>query len=160
MLTKLLNIIQPQVVHFGQKDGLQCVVARCLVEGLNFDTRVEVHPTVREVDGLALSSRNHYLSADERSVAPLVYKALLKLYEAAQAGEVHCEVLREHAAAVIASEPKLKLEYISIASDEDGSELEKLSIGSSPVFASIAVCLGSTRLIDTLRLESVHVSAS
>tara|TARA_B100000524_G_scaffold346315_1_gene246306 strand:+ start:416 stop:2677 length:2262 start_codon:yes stop_codon:yes gene_type:complete len=153
VVTKLLNIIQPQVVHFGQKDGLQCVVARRLVDGLNFNTKVEVHPTVREEDGLALSSRNRFLSNSERSVAPLVYDALRCLGEAARAGEAHCEALRQLAAAVIATDPQLELEYVSVASEEDGKELEELSAGGPGAFASIAVRLGSTRLIDTLRLD-------
>merc|ERR1719198_1398087 len=79
VVAKLLNIVQPRAVYFGQKDGMQCVVVRRLIEDLDFDTKLVVSPTVREPDGLAMSSRNVYLEPAERAAAPAVYAALIAL---------------------------------------------------------------------------------
>jgi len=155
VVTKLINIVQPSAVFFGQKDGMQCVVVRRLVDGLHLNTRIVVGETSRAADGLALSSRNRYLSPTERTVAPLVYQALVVLRDAHLAGEVCCEALRTLAQGVIATEPLLSLEYVSIASTDDGAEmatLPPLGQEGGAAFASIAVRCGTTRLIDNLVL--------
>lgn len=127
---------------------------RRLVEGLNFNTRVVVEETVREADGLAMSSRNVRLSAQEREAAPLVYASLLKLSEAHKSGERSAASLRRAASQVIDSEPMMSLEYVSIASNEDGSELQALPPAGPAVLASIAVRLGTVRLIDNVILHA------
>jgi len=156
VVTKLLNIIQPRAVYFGQKDGMQCVVVRRLIEDLNFNTRLVIAPTVREDDGLAMSSRNAYLSPSERAIAPAVYSSLIALATQYDAGERRVATLRDAAARVIAGEPSMSLDYLSLASAVDGRELSVDAVvkgASEPTLASIAVQLGTTRLIDNVLLE-------
>lgn len=134
-------------------DGLQCVLVQRLVRDLNFATKVVVHDTVREPDGLALSSRNRFLTAEERDAAPLVFSALLELSQAHRAGERNPYALRRKAEAVIAAEPLMKLEYVSVADAATGRELDApLAEAARPLMASIAVKIGSTRLIDNVVL--------
>ena len=122
-MSKLINIVQPSCLYLGQKDGLQCVVVSNLIDELNFPTRLVVGPTVREADGLAMSSRNVYLDATQRAVAPAVYAALCKLQDVHGLGERDPEALRRAAASVIAREPLMTLEYVSLADTADGQEL-------------------------------------
>lgn len=161
VVTKLLNVTQPRSVYFGQKDGMQCVVVRRLIEDLDFNTRMVIGPTVREADGLAMSSRNVYLSSEERAAAPTVYASLVALEAKHEAGERSVKALRDVATRVIASEASMELDYLSLASAVDGRELSDdctLERGGGegahePVLASIAVRLGTTRLIDNVILE-------
>jgi 3-methyl-2-oxobutanoate hydroxymethyltransferase len=156
VVTKLLHITQPRSVYFGQKDGMQCMVVRRLIEDLNFDTRLVVCDTVREADGLAMSSRNAYLSPVQRTAAPAVYAALLALESSFARGERSVGALRAEAADVIAAEPLMHLDYLSLASALDGRELgeegEHILAEGEPTLASIAVNLGTTRLIDNVVL--------
>jgi len=158
VVTKLLNIIGPRAVYFGQKDGMQCVVVRRLIEDLNFDIQLVVAPTVREPDGLAMSSRNVYLSPAERAAAPTVFAALTALSAKYSAGERGVEALHREASRVVANEPLMSLGYLSFSSAVDGRELggddsPRLLGADEPTLASIAVQLGSTRLIDNVLLE-------
>jgi len=157
VVTKLLHIVAPDRVYFGQKDAMQCVVVRRLIEDLNFATELVVGPTVREVDGLAMSSRNTYLSAEERRAAPAVYAALVAVQAKFGAGERSVGSLRAAATEVIASEGLMTLDYISLASAMDGSEhADAGTVGSAgePLLVSIAVkTAGGTRLIDNVVLE-------
>ena len=156
VVAKLLNIIGPRSVYFGQKDGMQCVVVRRLIEDLDFDVKLIVNPTVREADGLAMSSRNVYLSTEERQAAPAVYAALIALGGKYDQGERSVEALRAAAARVVAAEPSMTLDYLSLASAIDGREMsgdERLRGAEEPTLASIAVKLGTTRLIDNVVLE-------
>jgi len=157
VVTKLLNIVAPQSIYFGQKDGLQCIVVRRLIEDLNFDTSLVVGETVREPDGLAMSSRNVYLSPADRAVAPTVYRALCALEQLHKSGERDVDALREAAMAVLRSEPKLTTEYVSLSSCADGAEVTALPPDHAPsepgTMAAVAVKLGSTRLIDNLLLK-------
>ena len=158
VVTKLLNITQPRAMYLGQKDGMQCIVLQRLVRDLDFDVEVVVGPTVRAPDGLALSSRNVYLSAEERAAAPAVYAALTAVADAYAQGERSAARLRARAAAVIGAQPLMALDYLSLASMQDGQELEGLLGGSTGgedaagVLAAIAVRLGNTRLIDNVVL--------
>ena len=134
---------------------MQCVVVRRLIEDLDFNTRLVVGPTVREPDGLAMSSRNAYLSAEERKAAPAVYAALLALADRHKHGELRVASLRDAASKVITAEPSMELDYLSLASALDGGELADgatIAPGGGTL-ASIAVKLGSTRLIDNVVLE-------
>jgi len=160
VVTKLLNIIQPQRVYFGQKDGLQCIVVRRLIDDLNFNTQLVVGETIREADGLAMSSRNVYLDEQQRAVAPLVYASLCELKHLHASGARSVTALREAALQVLKAEPSLKVEYVSLSSCADGEEVHSLppsastaSGGGASTMASVAVKLGSTRLIDNVLLE-------
>ena len=153
MVSKLINIVQPSCLYLGQKDGLQCVVVSNLIDELNFPTRLVVGPTVREADGLAMSSRNVYLDATQRAVAPAVYAALCKLQDVHGLGERDPEALRRAAASVIAREPLMTLEYVSLADTADGQELVS-TLGGEDALASIAVRLGDVKLIDNVLLAS------
>ena len=156
VVSKLLNIVGPRAVYFGQKDGMQCVVVRRLIEDLNFDVELVVGPTIREPDGLAMSSRNVYLSPVERAAAPAVYAALLAVSAKYDAGERSAEALHSAATRVIERERLMSLDYLSLASAIDGRELAPdapLGVGGEPTLASIAVKLGTTRLIDNVVLE-------
>jgi len=156
VVAKLLNIVQPRSVYFGQKDGMQCVVVKRLIEDLDFNVNLVVCPTVREADGLAMSSRNAYLSPAERKVAPAVYASLVALQEQYERGERGVAVLRDEASRVIATEPAMALDYLSLASAVDGHELGEdatLCGSKQPTLASIAVKLGTTRLIDNIMLK-------
>ncbi len=147
IVAKLFNILQPQRAYFGQKDYQQTVVLRRLVQDLNFPLTLVVCPTVREADGLALSSRNSYLSPSDRAAAPIVYRALLRAREALAAGERQAQGLRRLMQAVIAAEPRAHLDYISVADPETLVELEQVA---QAAVLSLAVYFGRTRLIDNL----------
>jgi pantoate--beta-alanine ligase len=173
VVAKLLNITQPKSVYFGQKDGMQCIVVKRLIEDLNFNVEMVVGETVREADGLAMSSRNAYLSEAQRAAAPAVYAALTALKDAyCTDGERGVDALRDTAVAVLrtangasangasangasaAKETFLDLDYLSLASGVSGQEYAdgtSLTPGQ-PTLASIAVRLGTTRLIDNVVL--------
>jgi len=153
VVSKLLNIVQPTSVYLGQKDGLQCVVVSNLIDELNFPTRLVIGPTVREPDGLAMSSRNVYLDATQRAIAPAVYAALCKLQDVHGLGERDPEALRSAAAAVIGREPLMTLEYVSLADTADWQELTS-RLGGEDALVSIAVRLGEVKLIDNVLLAS------
>jgi len=153
VVAKLLNITQPRTVYFGQKDGMQCVVVRRLIEDLNFPTRLVVAPTVRETDGLAMSSRNTYLAPPERAAAPIVFAALQSVAAAHASGERRSAALVAAAATTVAVEPLAKLEYLSLSSNIDASEVAADGKLAGPTLASIAVRIGTTRLIDNVILE-------
>jgi len=155
VVTKLLNIVQPTNVYFGQKDGLQCIVVRRLIDDLNFNTTLVVGDTVREPDGLAMSSRNVYLTPEQRAAAPAVYQALRALQALHTAGERRAPQLRDAAMGVLRGEAAFSPEYVSLSSCADGEEVEQLpAAGGAPgTMAAVAVKLGSTRLIDNIVLQ-------
>lgn len=149
VVTKLLNIVKPHVVYFGQKDAQQVAVISRMMSDLHFDTKLIIVPTVRETDGLAMSSRNAYLTEQQRSEAPVLYRAL-------QLGERR---LREHTLdpaavlhemrALITTSSSGVIEYISIADAETLQELHE-PVADRPVLVSLAVRFGTTRLIDNI----------
>lgn len=147
IVAKLFNAVLPQRAYFGQKDAQQAVVVRRMAQDLNFPLEIVVCPTVREADGLAMSSRNAYLEPDERRVAPVLYHALSQAAEAFRAGEREADVLRKWMERTLAGEPLARPQYVSVADPETLAEL------SGPVeraLLSMAVHLGTTRLIDNL----------
>lgn len=157
IVCKLFNVVQPTHAYFGQKDISQCILVQRLVQDLNMPVCVRVCETMRAEDGLALSSRNVYLSASERAVAGVLYKAL-------QAGKALCEGRSEVSRAAVVStceeilraEPLLsRIEYVSLASPTDMEELVSFShaIGDGAVL-SAAIRLGSVRLIDNVLVGS------
>lgn len=151
VLTVLFNIVRPDFAFFGQKDAQQTLVVKRLVRDLAFDTEIVVLPTIREASGLALSSRNAYLDTEERRAATVLYRALALAEAAYLSGERSAGKLSEAVRSHIESEPRLKLEYVSV---NDADSLEKLDkLDDRPVLISLAARLGKTRLIDNIVLN-------
>jgi pantoate--beta-alanine ligase len=152
IVAKLFNIVQPTHVYFGQKDAQQAAVLRRMVADLNFNLRFVVCPTVREPDGLAMSSRNKYLDDANRAGAAALYRALSAAREMWEAGEHDPDRLREALSRVLAAEPLARVDYVSAADPVTLRELD----GGAPVpsaLLSMAVYFGTTRLIDNILLE-------
>jgi len=150
IVAKLFNIVQPTRAYFGQKDAQQVAVIRRMTADLNMDLEIVTVPTVRESDGLAMSSRNVYLSPEERQAAAVLFKALALAQRLTRGGEKDAEKIRDQMAALIQREPLAHLDYVSIA---DAESLEELGLLDRPAVASLAVTIGKTRLIDNTPLE-------
>ena len=151
VVCKLLTITRPDNVYFGQKDAQQCVVIRRLNDDLNLGANVVVLPTVRDADGLALSSRNAYLTADERQPARLLIRALRLAESLYDVGVRDAETIRQQMRQALATEPRASVEYVSIA---DSQTLDELFHIDRPALVSLAVRVGAVRLIDNLILGS------
>lgn len=152
VVAKLLNIFDPDRIFFGQKDAAQVAVVRKMLRDLNFGTRLEVCPIVRDSDGLAMSSRNRYLSAEERQAALTLPAALNAVRLRVGAGEYRSAALIAEARRALAREPLLKPEYVAIV---DPDSLEDIATVKGGGLAAIAVHAGTTRLIDNLLLLAV-----
>jgi pantoate--beta-alanine ligase len=150
VVTKLFNAVGPDKAYFGQKDAQQAAVIRRLTADLNFPIEIVVCPTVREPDGLAMSSRNVYLDRQQRAAATVLYRALSAAKEAYGKGERDAGRLREIVKGVVAAEPLAQLQYVSCA---DYATLEELEHVSGKALLSMAVFFGKTRLIDNSVLE-------
>jgi pantoate--beta-alanine ligase len=150
VVAKLFNIVQPTRAYFGQKDAQQAIVIKKMVADLNMNLEVVTLPTVREADGLAMSSRNTFLNPQERQAATVLYQALTLAQQLYAGGERNAEKLRREMLAVIQKQPLARVDYISIASAETLDELDTVSL---PALALLAVRLGKTRLIDNMVLE-------
>ena len=150
VVCKLLTIVRPDRAYFGQKDFQQTVVVNRLVADLNLGSEVIVVPTVREPDGLALSSRNAYLTSDERSSAAVLYQALRLARRMREDGISDAAPIREEMQRLIASEPLATVDYVSIADPESLDELDTID---GPAVASLAVRIGNVRVIDNLLLQ-------
>lgn len=151
IVAKLFHIVQPDVAVFGWKDAQQLVIIRKMAADLNFPVRIEALDTVREPDGLAMSSRNTYLSADERQRAVWLSRALFEVRELAVSGrEWRCRVLEKHAAALITQRGLAKLDYVRVVALSDLQPLRTVEPGNTLVAA--AAWFGRTRLIDNVRL--------
>lgn len=149
VVAKLFNAFTPDRAYFGQKDAQQVVVIKQMTRDLNFPLEIIVCPTVREPDGLAMSSRNTYLNAEERKAATVLYRALTAAKESFEKGEHDADQLRAIMSAVIAAEPLAREEYVSAA---DPETLEELNQINANVLLSMAVRIGKTRLIDNFLL--------
>jgi pantoate--beta-alanine ligase len=150
VVAKLFNIVQPTKAYFGQKDAQQTVVIKRMVADLNMGIEIVVVPTVRESDGLAMSSRNSYLSPEERQAATILFKALTLARQLRQGGEKEAGKIRRQMTSLIQEEHLAQIDYVSIA---DTETLEELSLIDHPALASLAVRVGKTRLIDNMLLE-------
>jgi len=150
VVAKLFNIVQPSRAYFGQKDAQQVVVIKRMVADLNMGVEIVVVPTVRESDGLAMSSRNIYLSSRERQAATILFKALTLARQLRQGGEKYAEKIRRQMTSLIQKEPLARIDYVSIA---DAETLEELNLIDRPTLVSLAVRIGKTRLIDNVPLE-------
>ncbi len=149
VVAKLFNIVQPTKAYFGQKDAQQAIVIKRMVADLNMDLEIIVVPTVRENDGLAMSSRNVYLNSEERQAATILLKALTLAKELWQGGEKDAEKIRYQMTSLIQKEPLAQIDYVSIA---DADTLEELKVVDGPALASLAVRIGKARLIDNMPL--------
>jgi pantoate--beta-alanine ligase len=149
VVAKLFNIVEPTRAYFGQKDAQQVLVIKKMVADLNMNLEVIVAPTVRESDGLAMSSRNIHLNPQERQAATILFKALTLAQNLREKGEENAETIRQEMTSLISKEPLAKIEYVSIA---DAETLEELTKIDRPALASLAVRLGKTRLIDNMVL--------
>ncbi|GAB4543712.1 MAG: pantoate--beta-alanine ligase [Anaerolineales bacterium] len=150
VVTKLFNVVQPQRAYFGQKDAQQVAVIRQMTRDLNFPIEIIVCPTAREADGLALSSRNQYLTGETRPAAAILFRALSAAKDLYDAGERNAEALRSKMRAVLESEPLAQPQYVSCADYDTLAELETIS---GKTLLSMAVMLGTTHLIDNLVLD-------
>lgn len=157
VVTRLFNLFQPDRAYFGQKDAQQCVVIRKLIDDLGLPIEMVVVPTVREPDGLALSSRNVYLDPAERTAARILSRSLRAAEAAYQGGERNAETLRTLVRAQIATEPLVRLDYVSVA---DAQTLEELDLVDRPALVSLAAWVGRARLIDNLILGASKPSAA
>lgn len=152
VVAKLFNIVQPTRAYFGQKDAQQAIVLRRMVRDLNFNLEMVICPTVREADGLALSSRNQYLSAEERQAATVLYRAMTAAQQAWEAGTRDSHALREKMRQVLAAEPLARVDYVSAADPETLVEWQAIIPAGKNVLLSLAVYIGKTRLIDNFLL--------
>ncbi len=147
VVSKLFNAVQPHKAYFGQKDAQQAVVIRRMARDLDFPVEIVTCPIVREPDGLALSSRNVYLSPEERKAAVVLSRGLLRAKAAFEAGEKNAASLREIVMDTLASEPLARVQYVSCADPQNLQEQEgKIDRG----LISLAVYIGKTRLIDNV----------
>ena len=148
---KLFNIVEPDRAYFGQKDAQQLAVIRRMVRDLNFNLEVIGCPIIREDDGLAKSSRNTYLSKEERKAAVILHKALLRGEELVKAGEKSAATVKQAITEIIESEPLAKIDYVEIVNFDNIETIETID-GS--ILAAVAVYIGKTRLIDNFIYES------
>jgi pantoate--beta-alanine ligase len=145
VVAKLFNAVLPDRAYFGQKDAQQAAVVRRMTRDLDFPVEIVVCPTRREADGLAMSSRNSYLSKEERRAANVLFRALSSVKSAYDSGEREADKLRALVKAMVASESLAKLQYVSCA---DYDSLEELDVVRGKALISMAVYMGKTRLID------------
>ncbi|GAB1471589.1 pantoate--beta-alanine ligase [Chloroflexota bacterium] len=149
VVAKLFNATQPHKAYFGQKDAQQAAVIRRMAADLNFPLEVVVCPTLREADGLAMSSRNKYLNEAERKAATVLFRALSAAKNLYEGGERDAEKLRAKMKEVLTAEPLAQMQYVSCA---DYDTLEELDVVTGKALISMAVFLGKTRLIDNFVL--------
>ncbi|NLO97340.1 MAG: pantoate--beta-alanine ligase, partial [Peptococcaceae bacterium] len=150
VVSKLFNIVQPDIAYFGQKDYQQAMIVKKMVQDLNFPIEIIVAPIVREKDGLAMSSRNSYLSPEERRQAPVLYRSLQEGAALIKQGETRPEIVIERISERIRQESKGQIEYVEIRRADNLAPLDKINCS---VVIALAVRLGSTRLIDNIVVE-------
>ncbi|MGD9666940.1 MAG: pantoate--beta-alanine ligase [Synergistaceae bacterium] len=150
VVSKLFNIVLPDRAYFGEKDAQQLAIIRRMVNDLNFGTMIVSCPIVRESDGLAMSSRNLYLSPEERKAALSISRSLSAAKELMRKGEKNAVKIREMIVAGISAEPLARIDYAEIVDSADLRPVEKID---KPVLAAVAVYFGKTRLIDNFTFE-------
>lgn len=154
----LLNTVRPDFAFFGQKDAQQAVIIKRMVRDLAFDTEIVVSPTVREDSGLAISSRNLYLDAEEQQSAAVIHRALKQAKEIYKKGERHAGKLAEIVRATIETEPRVRVDYVSVVDAETLEKLDKLD--ERPMLVAVAAYVGKTRLIDNTMLNKAKKDAA
>lgn len=150
VVTKLFNIVKPHVAVFGQKDFQQLLVIRQMVRDLNFDIKIIGGPIVREHDGLAMSSRNNYMTPEQRTQALCLYKSILKAQEMVKNGVVDAEDISKAVSDIITSHEETAIDYISICDPETLEPIQKIE---DSALIALAVKVGKTRLIDNMLLS-------
>jgi pantoate--beta-alanine ligase len=151
VVSKLFNIVEPDRAFFGQKDAAQVTIIRRMVRDLNIPVQIVVCPIVREADGLAMSSRNAYLNAEQRKSALVLYRSLMAVQEGFDHGERKVDKLIEAGKRVFAAAPNVRLDYLEIVDTETLEPVNDLSRGG---LVAVAALLGGTRLIDNIVLPS------
>ena len=152
VVAKLFNIIQPTSAYFGQKDAMQCIVIKRLVNDLSIPVKLYIEPTIREKDGLAMSSRNVYLSKEDREIAPILSKSLFTASQLFNNGERDIEKIKTVVNNLLTTKP-LTVQYVSVCDGESGQELTSGNWPETGVL-SIACKVGKTRLIDNIPLPT------
>ena len=147
VVAKLFNVIQPHKAYFGEKDYQQLRIIRKMAEDLNFGVEVVSVPIYRDADGLALSSRNVYLDAEERTAAPALFRALLAAKKMVEEGERDIRVVKDASMWILAAEPRIRPEYFEIV---DPIELQPVTEIRGEVRVAAAIWIGKTRLIDNV----------
>jgi len=147
----LFNIVTPDVAFFGQKDAQQAIVIKRMVTDLNMPLEIVICPTIREPDGLAVSSRNQYLTRQQRKDATLIYKSIQKCREMIEAGVTESREIISWMREILNQIPSAQIEYISIV---DAETLESIDQVAGKVLVAVAVKIGSTRLIDNILVDS------
>lgn len=150
VVSKLFNIVEPGVAFFGEKDAAQLAIIRRMVKDLNLPIKIVGCPIIREVDGLAMSSRNAYLSPEGRRLAPTIYRCLLEMKKHFGNGETNSEKLIAAGRKVLMQEPSIRLDYLEIV---DADTLDPLRTVTGNALAAIAAFVGTTRLIDNVFLD-------
>jgi len=150
VVAKLFNIVLPAKAYFGEKDWQQLQIIKQMTKELNFPVKIVGLPTVREKDGLAMSSRNKYLNSRERKAATVLYKALKMGAELIKSGEKNCAAIKKQLINYIASEPLVKLQYLTICQPQSLNELKR--VGKENLIA-VAAYVGSARLIDNILVK-------
>jgi pantoate--beta-alanine ligase len=150
VVSKLFNIVQPDLAFFGQKDAAQVAIIRRMVRDLNIPVRIVTCPIVREPDGLAMSSRNAYLDPQQRKAAAILYRSLMKVEKAFDQGEHKASELIKEGKRTLSTHPAMLLDYLEIV---DPETLDPIDDVSSRALVAVAAFLGKTRLIDNLVLE-------
>ncbi|HJZ13588.1 MAG TPA: pantoate--beta-alanine ligase [Acidobacteriota bacterium] len=150
VVTKLFHIVDPHFAFFGQKDAQQLVIVRRMVRDLNMDVEIVHCPIVRESDGLAMSSRNAYLSAEERAAAPILYKALEHALARIEEGERKAKTLLKEMRQIIETQPLAKIDYIAATDLLDLKDVKNIK---GKCLIAMAVYIGSVRLIDNIIVE-------
>jgi pantoate--beta-alanine ligase len=153
VVTILLNTVRPDFAFFGQKDAQQALVIRRLVKDLAFDTEVVILPIVREDTGLAISSRNLYLNAEEQASAAVIHRALVQAKNTFKEGERSAARIADVVRSTIESEPRARLDYVAIADAETLDPVERVE--ERPTLIAVAAYIGKTRLIDNVILNKV-----
>lgn len=150
VVSKLFHLIQPDVAVFGEKDYQQLAILRRMVRDLNFPIELDAHPTVREADGLAMSSRNSYLTPDERSQAPIIHETFLLAEKKIRAGMASSATLLSWMKQKIQTVPLAKIDYVTVVDPTTLEPLRKLQL---PLLLAAAVYFGKTRLIDNRLMQ-------
>lgn len=152
VVAKLFNIVKPQVAIFGEKDYQQLITIRQMVKDVNFDIEIVGMPIVREADGLAMSSRNKYLSLEERKEALCLISSLEKVEHLYRAGERNAQRLINEATQIVTAQPSATIDYVKICNPET---LEDIDTIDGSALMALAVRVGKTRLIDNRRLKEI-----
>lgn len=154
VVTKLFNIVQPEHAYFGQKDVQQCMVLRRMVRDLHLPVQLHIGPTARAEDGLALSSRNAYLTEDQRHDALALYAALSRMQSLYDLGMTDADTLRDAGKELLSNFPNVRLDYISVASPDTLKEIQGAIDPAVGAVMSGAVYVGTTRLIDNFLIDA------